>query len=1641
MIDPRNYIPGCVSYTKASEISSLQKYLKKGIKKRDEALELPKTPDELNKDPRIPGVTELPKGAVSLHDPREVTELPDKSLKITNPNGITLENRREDLEGTQEISELPETRLDINEALTPDLPGEAVKAPGEITEPESLEDTRIDLGGEVHEVESLTETKIEAPSSETQDEVLGLPDTVIEGPELKDVTLENHRENIKTNKDISSLETHREGLDDQRGISLEDHQESLEDKRNISLENHQEELSDKRDVALDDHREDLEDKRNLKLSGHLESLEDRRGVSLEDHQEELSDKRNTVLDDSREDLEDNRSVSLRTDREELSDKRVVSLEDTQLKTPGKQETPELSGTIISGPEVKDVGLEKSKKTISDSRNVQLSNHREDLSGVQDPELPETVVGLSDKRSISLETSKEKLEDRRSTELSSHRESISVPGTPDLSTTSVGLKATSEVALEDHRERLGNVQEISGLSEEQTELPGKPKDVSLQSDTQGLPGTRKEPGIETTKIARPGQDKDVVLPVDINKLEGTADLDSLDTTRLDITDDTEVSLPGDALPIEGGDTTDISSLETTVIGRPGETPDLDQIYGDASGKELYPLKGLDVTLPDTRIDISDDREPFLEDTVIPGESDASDPGWSGELEDTIIQGTPDMSDPGWNGSLEDTVISDSGDQNPEGWGGALEDERLGIGAAEVPDLVTIPKIKSEPEDNWTAGNDQNEKGWDGELVSVDDIKEEPEDNWTIEPNLNPKKPADINDILGLKVKVGIMPHITEASADPDHAQKFVDISQNHSFDKESDEYKVSSSITSEFTDGSISSLKKYGEETKVPKLRPDHENPKHTDNPGWKHIDTPSMSQEDFKEYNKKVKITGHVVEKSADPDHRQRNKLIDLSQNHSFDQKNDPTDGVSSSIVSEFYGTTELEKYGKETEKPKLRPDHENPKETNDPNWKHTDVHGMNQNKFDEYTGNYVKMRTSSRETSMDPDHAQNFIDISQNHSFDKESDDDKVSSSITSEFTEKSISSLEEYGKKTKDPIEVAQYKPAETPLDPSRRQKLVDTTIDLSFDKKDSDGSVINAKEYGENTREPLKLDEDPRQSYIGSESYKEAALYKESIETVVKMPSLTKKTEEEDHEALGKAFEWSDNNMRHYGDVLAIPAYKLGVSFTSYLNPSKYLRWTVEKQVGILRHSSLRRGSAKQWILDEALAGLIAARDLLEKTLKLQPWRLPGSNEYAIQLLRQGMSGIDIRDAKNFVQNTAANLLSSSKVIIKNPINRPEKEDKLTYLLEGESVERKYSWEAMKKFETKDGKNKADNNTEEDIAGSNGVKIFGSNQGLKEYSPVYLNKDIKNKEDLGLFGTIRNLTTSNIEKINSFSDLKQAIESSPWITSSSKLIGNRYGDHRHDVALTLDSNHVWEIIFEPYIGVENGDCSFLPSIHQINYENYKNFGLSTNWDTWIPFTSFELNSKKMVQKNIGLYSGEISIPQNLEFTNELRLVICDDQYKSWKRYFDYVMHASTFYCKPHDATYYAKDFLIGDKRIQTFEDTDIAKYQKGVIQPAPYKNLAFRCRIFSMNPQYQTINKSDLLVVLKDFTEEWQGEVDSSPTELSLMFSVVGENPKGYRKNHKYYSPVDSGKNGIDYVPQTPPKADGTSIGDNNDGVSTA
>lgn len=73
--------------------------------------------------------------------------------------------------------------------------------------------------------------------------------------------------------------------------------------------------------------------------------------------------------------------------------------------------------------------------------------------------------------------------------------------------------------------------------------------------------------------------------------------------------------------------------------------------------------------------------------------------------------------------------------------------------------------------------------------------------------------------------------------------------------------------------------------------------------------------------------------------------------------------------------------------------------------------------------------------------------------------------------------------------------------------------------------------------------------------------------------------------------------------------------------------------------------------------------------------------------------------------------------------------------------------------------------------------------------------------------------------------------------------------------------------------------------------------------------------------------------------------------------------------------------------------------------------------------MTPQYSTIKSFDLLCVLKDFSENYVGDVDTAGSpDLSLSFSVVGENPD------KYVPPVNIITSNYAGVSNSPDKEEG-------------
>jgi hypothetical protein len=88
-------------------------------------------------------------------------------------------------------------------------------------------------------------------------------------------------------------------------------------------------------------------------------------------------------------------------------------------------------------------------------------------------------------------------------------------------------------------------------------------------------------------------------------------------------------------------------------------------------------------------------------------------------------------------------------------------------------------------------------------------------------------------------------------------------------------------------------------------------------------------------------------------------------------------------------------------------------------------------------------------------------------------------------------------------------------------------------------------------------------------------------------------------------------------------------------------------------------------------------------------------------------------------------------------------------------------------------------------------------------------------------------------------------------------------------------------------------------------------------------------------------------------------------------------------------------------------------ITAIDKSYICPALYKNVTFRCIIYSLTPQLSTISKYDLLVVLRDFVEERTGEIDSGGSDLNLVFSIVGENPTAELKTTNSYSEANNAR----------------------------
>ena len=431
--------------------------------------------------------------------------------------------------------------------------------------------------------------------------------------------------------------------------------------------------------------------------------------------------------------------------------------------------------------------------------------------------------------------------------------------------------------------------------------------------------------------------------------------------------------------------------------------------------------------------------------------------------------------------------------------------------------------------------------------------------------------------------------------------------------------------------------------------------------------------------------------------------------------------------------------------------------------------------------------------------------------------------------------------------------------------------------------------------------------------------------------------------------------------------IPEYQLtkSGSVLGSLNLNNYLRWAAENVWGKVNvHGQLRRR-----LIDETLALLVIAREQVEKATKSNRDRLPGNDIGLLTSAIQGGAIGAIDSTINNAYSSLQHLMSGTTVNHDMPINRPNKK------------------EGSSSYEIGNTRNsKAD--------GGGGFK-----SALKSAADSFLKKTVGGgKTDTeyyfdnywdcaGVRTTIQDLClSSSLARETTVQELFDILKTSPYITTPMKfgtIEKGAYGTY------SLDTNAYWEIVFRPFLcktgSCSNGGFSFLPSFAEMNLENEVLHNAHTCYSEWIPVSNFELQKSKLTTKSLQLYDGEINYPVSVEFTNELRLTFVDDIYKTWRRYFEKCMEVSVFSSEAHTEEYYESTKLI--------TPTVIDKQTPCV---AFYKNIVFQITIYILTPQYSTIKKIDLLCVLKEFSEDYIGEIDGSGADLNVSFSIVGENP---------------------------------------------
>ena len=197
-----------------------------------------------------------------------------------------------------------------------------------------------------------------------------------------------------------------------------------------------------------------------------------------------------------------------------------------------------------------------------------------------------------------------------------------------------------------------------------------------------------------------------------------------------------------------------------------------------------------------------------------------------------------------------------------------------------------------------------------------------------------------------------------------------------------------------------------------------------------------------------------------------------------------------------------------------------------------------------------------------------------------------------------------------------------------------------------------------YKDKLPEVAKGNSAPRVETEGSYNY----LSPEEVEKIIENPTYFYNQQKEIPDAQApdgqEIYKYSENPELSSEQVEG-PPMKLPKFGLESLNLSNYLRWTAEKAVGWTGV----HGEARQLLVNETLAGLVVARDELEKVTKSNRYRLPGNDGGLLgDLVSGGVSGA-LDNLGDKLGDAVNSIVGSKSVDISNPLNRPD-ENKFKY-----------------------------------------------------------------------------------------------------------------------------------------------------------------------------------------------------------------------------------------------------------------------------------------------------------------------------------------------------------------------------------------